>query len=553
MAKITKYGSEAREGLSSGIRKLAKVVGVTMGPRGRNVILGRSVGAPVATKDGVSVAREFNSEDPIEELGIQLVKEVSGRTADVAGDGTTTATVLADEIISLGMKVIDTANSIQFKSGMEFAVGEIEKIIDNKFVKQVSSHEDIKNIAIISTNNDIEFGSIIAEAFEIAGADGAVTAEAAPGVKTYVSKTDSVELQAGAINSGFFSAGEDKVTLEKCAILICDRTISHISDNTELFNRISAYNMPVLVIAKDIEKEALALFLQNNAAGRLSVCGVKLPTMGIHQSFWIEDLAMLCGAHIVSEERGIPMSNVDLPHLGFAEKVIVTRHSTRIFAPRFNPDAIRGRIASYNEDLQKLIPESERIDTKNRIGFLSRKAAKISVGYTTELELREKGDRLDDAIAAVKCAIKDGVVPGGGMTLLKSAALFREKILPTLQSKHPDFITGASVVLDACMRPCRQILLNGCEDDNAVISNCLKSEDKNYGYDSLTSTYCDLFERGIIDPAGVTKSALKNAVSIASIILTTEAIMAENPQNPSSWQPNAGYRLPKDGGLNHKR
>lgn len=547
MGKDIRFSSEARGKILEGVNKLASTVGVTMGPQGRYVILGKFVGAPTITKDGVSVAREVVLSDPVEELGCQLVKEVAGRTADVAGDGTTTATVMANAILTHGIKAVEEEghSPLDFRVGVNWALEQVLLKIEN-MAKPIDSSETLKNIAVISTNNDEQLGGVIAEAYDLVGQKGMVTAEAHPGVESSARLVEGIEIKSGYISPGFLEKGSKSAVLKNCSILICDREITHITDNLELFHEISNKNKSLLIFCKDLKKEALKIFLENNAVGRIRVCAVKIPAFGKNNDAWLEDLAVLTDTIIVGEDRGKPLAEVTLDELGFAKSVEVGRFLTKITGPKKNKERLTERVDSYQNDLDTLIGDLERKDIGDRLAFLSSKAAVITVGYNTELELREKGDRVDDAMAAVKAAIEEGFVPGGGFALYRAA---NDVDLDLLDEKYRQ---GAGILLEACKVPAEQILLNAQEDVGSILKQVMTEEAVDFGYNCATRQFGNLIEMGVIDPAKVTKTALKNATSIALLLITTEAVVAEVPDESTGWQPPAGWRQPNPTGLNHK-
>jgi len=552
--KLLVHGNEVRERLLSGVSKLSKVVGVTMGPNGKNVILQKHIGAPTITKDGVSVAREVVLEDPIEELGCQLVKEVAGRTAAIAGDGTTTATVLAHEILRNGIALMDKGYSpLKFKKGIDWAEAYILGYLDAA-ASPVEDFDALKHVATISANNDEKLGELIAQAYTIAGEDGMVLAQARPGIESHVVQVNGLEIKSGYISRGFLEKGRAKAELNNCRILICDREITHIEDNKALFDELSQANVPLLIICKDLKKEALQVFLQNHIQGRIRVCAIKLPNDGfgklnINQDRWIEDIAMQVGTVVVSEERGLPLSKIKLDDLGAAKQVIVDRNLTKILEPQGSQEQINERLEEYQEDKRKLINDRDKIDIDSRIANLKGCGTILYVGYSTEAELRQTGDRIDDAMFAVECAIESGYVAGGGSALLRAAHWVRIKKLPELDE---DLRPAAEVLLGACVRPIAQILKNADEDVEEVLNKILPDANPNFGYNVAEGLYGDLVEMGVIDPKKVTKTALINATSIANLLIRTEAAVAERPEDPVGWSPPAGYRLPSDTGYNHK-
>lgn len=547
MAKYILHSKEARDKILSGVEKLANVVSVTMGPQGRNVILGKYVGAPVITKDGVSVAREIVLDDPVEDLACQLVKEVAGRTADVAGDGTTTATVLAHEIVINGSKLMAEGYSpLDFKNGIEWATN---SVIDNlnSIATDVNDFETIKNIASISANNDLVMGEKIAEAFEAVGLSGTVTAEACPGDTVSVRIIDGVELKNGYITPQFLTEpGKTEIVLENCKVLICDREITHLTDCLEMLNDLSNNSQPILILAKSVKQEALATLVANNKLGRIKVVAVEIPMFGITQNDWVEDLSILVGTKVCGPETGTPLRSLGVAGLGSAKKVIVGKYLTKILGGCKDEERLEEKMAVYKKDTTLLVGDKERLDIRGRMAFLNSKASVVSVGYATELELREKGDRLEDALNATRAALEEGVVPGGGVALIRAASMVNtegvdERLLPAV-----------NVLIDACARPLSQILSNGFLDVEKILSKVVRSKKVNYGYNAATNVFGDMFKEGVLDPKKVTRIALQNASSISLLLLNTESVVSEKPNDPSSWQPPAGWRPPQDGNLNHK-
>ena len=544
MAKDLTYSKSAREKILAGSEKLSRTVAVTMGPQGKNVILGKFVGAPVLTKDGVSVAREVVLEDPVEDLSCQLIKEAAGRTAAIAGDGTTTATVLADEILKNGCRLLaDGYSPLYLRRGVELAKEAVfEKL--NVMKSEASSFDDLRNIATISANNDSDLGSSIAQAFAEVDMDGTVIAKASPGIGNSVSIVDGIELESGWISPAFALEGATEVTFEGCRILICNEEMSNLNLYLKLLHALSEANTPVLILAKDVNREVLQTLVANNKLGRLKAVAVKIPILGVAQDEWVSALSTLVGTKVAGVDCSV--ANMEVSDLGFAGRVIVNQYSTRIVEGRKDEKRVAEKIAIYESDSQKLISDQMLIDSKNRISFLKSKAAVISVGYSTELELREKGDRVEDAICATKAAIEEGYVPGGGTALLRAAemvdtSLFPDSILPAVR-----------VILDACQRPIRQIVRNADLDPEEIIRKVLSSNDSNFGYNAATGEFEDLVEAGVIDPKKVTRTALENAASISMLLINTGAVVSEQKENPSSWQPPAGWRPPEEGKLSHK-
>lgn len=550
MAKDLVYGTEARKALLSGADKLAKTVGVTMGPQGKNVIIGKFVGSPVITKDGVSVAREVVLEDPIEDLACQLIKEAAGRTADVAGDGTTTATVLAHEILKRGAALIDDNYSpLDFKRGVEWAVSEVITNLNSAAI-EVSEFDDLRNIATISANNDYDLGENIAKAFSEVGRGGTVIAEAAPGIKTSVRFVDGVEISSGYVTSGFLTdPGQSDISIENCRVLVLDEDLTSLSSCLSLFNDLSNNNTPILILAKSIKQEALATLVANNKVGRLKSVAVNLPPMGIDnvsRAEWLECMAILTGTRVYSSARGAPISAVREADLGLAKRVVVNKFLTKILEGNKSEDFIKSKVEAYEKNLETLIGDSDRRDVRNRLAYLKNRAAVVTVGYSTELELREKGDRVEDSICATRAAVEEGYVTGGGTALLRAASKVN------LSKLDKALIPAARVLLDACSRPIKQIIENSFEDPLPIIDRILKSRNQNIGYNAANGKFEDLVKAGVIDPKKVSRVALQNAASISLLLINTDAVVSEQVDNPSSWQPPPGWRVPEGGTLKHK-
>lgn len=555
MSKAFLTGNDCRKSILNGVSKLAELVLVTMGPKGRNVVIGPiapqpgtpPIGAPIITKDGVTVARSITLSDPFEEMGCQLVKEVAGRTCDLAGDGTTTSVALTYEIFSQGMTLMEGGYSaLELRDGLNLGLRLVLEQVDN-MAKPVDSKEDLLNVSIISANNDPDLGGAIAEAYELVDRNGLVTAEAVPGVDNSARLINGIELKSGYVNPAFLDEGEATSVLEKCYVLILDRELSHLHDCETLFTQIAEKNASLLVIAKDVTKLALKTLVHNHRHGVLSSCAIKTPTFGGFQDKWMEDLAMIFGTSIFSDDHGLALSEATLDMLGYAESIEVGRHTTKVTNPKRDEGKISEQMKHYQEDVELLLGDRERFDIKKRMQFLTSRAAVITVGYATELELREKGDRADDAMAAVTAAIEEGIVPGAGMTLFNAAknvdlSVVDEKYLPAVE-----------LLIGACTRPAMQILSNAGENVEEILAQVVTAApSESYGFNAATGEFGDLFEMGVVDPKKVTRTALQNALSIALLLLTTEAVIVDRPDDPSSWQPPAGFRLPSENGLNHK-
>ena len=547
MSKDLYYSIDARKRLRVGIDKLANTVAVTMGPQGRNVILKKFAGAPVVTKDGVSVAREITLEDPVEDLACQLVKEAAGRTADIAGDGTTTATVLARDIFKRGDDLVSNGYSpLELKRGLEWAR---DKIIENleTITTKIEDIDSLRDIATISANNDKEMGGAIAEAFEKVGLTGTVLAEGTAGTRTYVRMTEGIEYKKGYITSHFLLDGQSDITLESARILIINQEITSLNGFIGLLNDISNSQIPLLIICKSLKLEALATIVTNNKLGRLKCVATELPSFsGAYQSEWLDDLSILTGAKIFGPNNGADISSATMEDLGYAKRVNVNKYVTNIIESKKDQERLDFKMKVYLNDIKAPLGDSERVDLRKRIEFLQSKTAVICVGYSTELELREKGDRLEDALSAAKAAIDEGFVPGGGTALVRAAKMIDRESIPPL------FKEAAEVLIDACSTPLKQIAFNAGQDGDSILKKTLEYDDYRMGFNAANCKWEDLVSSGVIDPKKVTRTALENSTSIALLLINTEAIVSESPVHKSDWQAPPGWRPPEAGNLNHK-
>ena len=541
MSKLVVFDDEVREKIVSGSNKLTKLVAKTMGPKGKNVLYSKIIGNPSITKDGVSVAREVVLSDPFENQVCQLIKEVAGRTADIAGDGTTTATVLSNSVVQGGMSLLsEDVSPIDIREGMEYALSLAVDFV-NSNSKKISGYEDIKNIASISANNDQALGSFIADAYDYAGLSGTVSAEANATKSTHVRKIDGVEILSGVKDARFVPKGSKQVILENAAILCLNRELTHLDDCLYVLTDIHNKNIPLLVLAKDITKSALETLVANNNLGKLKVCAVKIPSNMLEDSFFEDLCAVLGTSHTVSDN----MSSASLEDFGFAKKIEVGPHLTKIFETRKHESHIDSKIEVYEAALKDAISDSNRERLLEKVRFLKSKAAIISVGYNTELELREKGDRIEDALWATRAALEDGTVVGGGVTLLRCSEMLRSQ-------NHSRFQKVLNMIADACCRPFYQICLNASKDPESAKAVTLGNEDFYFGYNARTDSFEDLYQAGVIDPAKVTITALSNAISVGLLLINTEAMIVDDPSDPSDWQTPATYRMPDKKNLNHR-
>ncbi len=525
-AKMIIYGDEARAKLKAGVDKLANAVKVTLGPRGREVLLEKKWGSPNVTKDGVSVAKEIELKDPYENMAAQLVKEVASKTADVAGDGTTTATILTQAIYSEGLKAIASgANPVYVKRGIDEAV----KIVVEKLKEMstpVSGRKEIEQVATISANNDPEIGKIIADAMEKVGKDGVITVEESKTAETTLEVTEGMQFDRGYLSPYFVTDPEKmEAVLENPFILIYEKKINNIKELLPVLEKVVQTNRPLLIIAEDVEGEALATLVVNNIKGVLKVAAVKAPGFGERRKAMLQDIAILTGGTAITEDLGIALENVDLDMLGQADKVVVDKDNTTIVGGKGNPEDIKARIEQIKKQIETTTSDYDREKLQERLAKLSGGVAIIRVGAATEAELKEKKDRVDDAVHATKAAVEEGIVPGGGVALLRAA-----QALCDVKAENPDKQWGIDIIKKACEVPLKQIADNAGFEGSVVIEKVKANDDKNYGFNAATGEYVNMIEAGIIDPTKVERTALQNAASVAGTMLTAEALVAEIPE-----------------------
>jgi len=526
-AKIIKFSEEARRSLERGASLVAAAVKVTLGPRGRNVVLDKKWGSPTITKDGVTVAKEIELEDPFENMGAQLVREVASKTNDVAGDGTTTATVLAESIVREGLRYVAAGgNPIAVKRGIEKTV---EKAVEEikKLSIPVKGKEEVAQVASIA-GNDPEIGEVIADAIDKVGKDGVITVEESKGTATSLEVVEGMQFDKGYISPYFVTDGERmEAILEKPVILIHEKKISSAADFVPLLEKIAQMRAPLVIIAEDIDGDALATLVVNKLRGTFQVVAVKAPGFGDRRKSMMEDIAILTGGTFVSEELGIKLENMDLAMLGSAAKVVVGKEETTIIEGKGTAEAVQGRISQIRKQIENTDSNYDKEKLQERLAKLSGGVAVIKVGAATETELKEKKHRFEDALSATRAAVEEGIVPGGGVTFIN--------ILPKLEKigDTDDERVGAVIVRRALEEPLRQIAINAGREGSIVVER-VKNEKKGVGYNALTDEYCDMVKAGIVDPVKVTRSALENAASIGSLILTTEALVAEKPEEKSA-------------------
>ncbi len=529
MPKLLKFDEEARQSLLKGVEKLASAVKITLGPKGKNVVLEKSFGSPTITNDGVSIAKEIELEDKFENLGAQLVKEVATKTNDVAGDGTTTATVLAEAMIKEGLKNITAgANPMIMRSGIskatEKAVEEIKKLS-----KKLQGKEDIEHVASISANSD-EVGKLIAEAMDKVGEDGVITVEDSKTMETYVDFTEGMQFDRGYISPYFVTDAEKmEAVLSEPYILITDKKISAIKPIIPILEKVAQTGKPLLIIAEDVEGEALTTLVLNKLKGTLNTVAVKAPGFGDRRKAMLQDIAILTGGTVISEEVGLDFENTTIDMLGKAKSVKVRKDDTLIVDGAGKSEDIKERIAQIKVQIENTTSDYEKETLQERMAKLAGGVAVIKVGAATETELKEKKHRIEDALSATKAAVAEGIVAGGGVTLLRISKEL-EKFEKKLEGEEK---IGASIVRKALRVPITLICENAGVDGAVIINKILENSDKYYGYNALTNEYVDMFEAGIIDPAKVTRSALQNAASIAAMLLTTDVAIVEKPEEKS--------------------
>ncbi|RKZ21883.1 chaperonin GroEL, partial [bacterium] len=525
-AKDIKYAEEARRLILEGVTKLASAVKVTLGPKGRNVAIEKKWGAPTVTKDGVTVAKEIELKDPFENMGAQMVREVASKTSDVAGDGTTTATVLAEAIFKEGMKNVTAgANAMALKRGIEKAVDEVVEFLKS-ISDEVKDKKEIEQIATISANNDKEIGEIIAEAMDKVGKDGVITAEEGKGLKTELELVEGMQFDRGYISPYFVTNPEKmEVELDDVYILIHDKKISSMRDLLPLLEKIAQMGKPLLIIAEDVEGEALATLVLNKLRGTLQCAAVKAPGYGDRRKEMLKDIAILTGGNVISEEAGMKLENAQLSDLGRAKKVRIDKDNTTIIDGMGKKEDIEARIKQIKAQIEETTSDYDREKLQERLAKLSGGVAVIRVGAATEVEMKEKKARVEDALHATKAAVEEGIIPGGGTAFIRAIPKL-EKLAEKLEG---DEKIGCEIVMKAIQEPLKWIALNA-GDEGAIIVEKVMGAEGNVGYNAQTGQIEDLVKAGIIDPTKVARSALQNAASVAALLITTEALIAEIPE-----------------------
>ncbi|GIX07060.1 MAG: 60 kDa chaperonin [Candidatus Poribacteria bacterium] len=527
-AKQLAFSDEARHAILHGVEKLANAVRVTMGPKGRNVVIDKKFGAPTVTKDGVTVAKEIELEDPYENMGAQLVKEVASKTSDEVGDGTTTATVLADAIYREGLKNVAAGrNPMSLKRGIDKAV---EKVVAR--LKEISipqeTREQIAQVAAISANNDEEIGELIADAMEKVGKDGVITVEEAKSLETTVELVEGMQFDRGYISPYFITDQERmEAVLEDPYILIHEKKISALRDIVPLLNEVAQQGASLLIIAEDVEGEALATIVLNKLRGYIKAAAVKAPGYGDRRKAMLEDIAILTGGQVISEELGVKLETVTLnsKFIGRAKRVVITKDDTTIIEGAGSPEAIKGRIEQIRKQIEETTSDYDREKLQERLAKLAGGVAVINVGAATEVEMKEKKARIEDAMHAARAAVEEGIVPGGGVAYVRC-----QSALDNVETSDDDEAVGVAIVRRALEEPLRQIVKNAGQEDSVIVDAVRKSDNPNFGFNARTEQFGDLVQEGVIDPTKVARVALEKAASIAGLMLTTEALVAEIPE-----------------------
>ena len=536
-AKELHFNVDARAALKRGVDQLAEAVKVTLGPKGRNVVIDKKFGAPTVTKDGVTVAKEIELSDPLENMGAQMVKEVATKTSDLAGDGTTTATVLAQAIFREGLKNVTAgANPMALKRGIDRAVSTVVEEL-KKISVPTGGKKEIAQVGSISANNDPEIGNLIAEAMEKVGKDGVITVEEAKGLDTTLETVDGMQFDRGYVSPYFVTDPEKmEAALEEAFILIHDKKISSMKDLLPVLEKVAQQGRPLLIIAEDIEGEALATLVVNKLRGTLRVCAVKAPGFGDRRKAMLQDVAVLTGGQVISEEVGFKLENAVTSDLGRAKRIVVDKDNTTIIDGAGEEKAIEGRINEIRNAIDKSTSDYDKEKLQERLAKLAGGVAVINVGAATEAEMKEKKARVEDALHATKAAADEGIVPGGGVALLRS-----QRALKSVKLADPDEQIGVEIVRRALEEPIRMIVQNAGAEGSLVVEKVRGSKDDAFGYNALTDTYENLVQAGVIDPTKVTRTALQNAASIAGLLLTTEAIVVEKKEDkPAPAAPGGG-------------
>jgi chaperonin GroEL len=534
-AKDVKFSTDARDKMVRGVNILANAVKVTLGPKGRNVVIDKSFGAPRITKDGVTVAKEVELEDKFENMGAQMVRSVASKTNDIAGDGTTTATVLAQAIVNEGIKLVAAGmNPMDIKRGIDTAVAEV---VDNlgKAKKTISTNNEVAQVGTISANGETAIGEMIANAMQKVGNEGVITVEEAKTAETELDVVEGMQFDRGYL-SPYFVTNAEKMTasLEEPYILLHEKKLSNLQAMLPVLEAVVQSQRPLLIVAEDVEGEALATLVVNRLRAGLKVAAVKAPGFGDRRKAMLEDIATLTGGQVISEDLGIKLENVTLDMLGTAKRVEIAKETTTIVDGSGSKDDIEGRVNQIKAQIEETTSDYDREKLQERLAKLAGGVAVIKVGGATEVEVKERKDRVDDALNATRAAVEEGIVPGGGVALLRAAASLKAK------GDNPDQQAGINLVRRALQEPVRQIAQNAGDEGSVVVGKILENASENYGYNAQTSEYGDMIQMGIVDPVKVVRTALQDAASVASLLITTEAMIAELPKEPAPAMPGGG-------------
>ena len=540
MAKNIDYNTEARAKLKEGVDSLANAVKVTLGPKGRNVVIDKKFGAPTITKDGVTVAKEIELEDAVENMGAQMVKEVASKTSDIAGDGTTTATVLAQSIVSEGLKNVTAgANPMDIKRGIDKAV---IQVLDNLkgLSKEVSKKEEISQVGTISANNDSSIGNLISDAMEKVGNEGVITVEEAKSMDTFLETVEGMQFDRGYLSPYFVTNAENmEVELESPMILLHEKKISNMKELLPVLEKVVQAGKSLLIIAEDIEGEALATLVMNKLRGSFKVAAVKAPGFGDRRKEMLQDIAILTGATVISEDQGYKLENADLSYLGEARTVTVDKDNSTIVEGKGDQKSVLARVNEIKVQIEKTSSDYDREKLQERLAKLSGGVAVLNIGAATEVEMKEKKARVEDALHATRAAVKEGIVPGGGVALLRSIEAINSK------NMEADEGIGADILKRALEGPIRQIIANSGLEESVIVNDIKKNKSKSYGYDARDEKFVDMIKAGIIDPTLVTRTAVQNAASVAGLLLTTEAVISDKPEPNAPAAP----AMPDMGGM----
>jgi len=543
MSKLILFEKDARDKLKAGVDKLANAVKVTLGPKGRNVIIDKKFGAPSVTKDGVSVAKEIELEDPIENMGAQMCKEVASKTADQAGDGTTTATVLAQAIVGPGLKALASgANPMDLKRGIDKAVKSIVESLKKQSESVGKDFGKIEQVASISANNDNEIGKMIADAMKKVGTEGVITVEEAKGTETEVKTVEGMQFDRGYLSPYFVTNPESmEAELENALLLIYDKKISNMRELLPILEKVAQSGRPLVIISEEVEGEALATLVVNKLRGTIKVAAVKAPGFGDRRKEMLKDIAILTGGIAISEEMGYKLENADFTYLGQAEKVVIDKDNTTIVNGKGDKELIKGRVEEIKAQIEKTTSDYDREKLQERLAKLSGGVAVLYIGAPTEVEMKEKKDRVDDALHATRAAVEEGIVAGGGVAYIRAQAS-----LEKMKGENDDESTGIAIVRRAIEEPLRQIIANSGLEGSIVVQKVREGKD-DFGYNARTDEYQHLKKAGVIDPTKVTRIALENAASIASMLLTTEVVIVDKPEAEKAHSHGGG--MPDMGGM----